>query len=97
MTLIILVSVFWMHAAGFFFQSASNIIQGLTIIINVAKQTITSVCIIINRMASGLQPDAGRGQSYHNYHIVHGFSLVKGKARHAMEDYLVAEFKKSIP
>jgi hypothetical protein len=25
---------------------------------------------------------------------VHGFSLVKGKARHAMEDYLVAELKK---
>jgi hypothetical protein len=86
MTLIILVSIFWMHAAAFFFQSASDIIQGLTIIINVAKQTITSVYIIVNRMAPGLQPDAGRGQSHHNYHIVHGFSLVKGKARHAMED-----------
>jgi hypothetical protein len=49
-----------MHAAAFFFQSASDIIQGLTISINVAKQTITAVCIIVNRMASGLQPDAGR-------------------------------------
>ncbi len=86
-----------MHAAAFFFQSASNIIQGLTIIINVAKQTITVVCIIVNRMASGLQPDAGRGQSHHNYHIVHGFSLLKGKARHAMEDYPDAELKKSRP
>jgi hypothetical protein len=43
-----------MHAAAFFFQSASDIIQRLTIIINVAKQTINSVCIIVNRMASGL-------------------------------------------
>jgi hypothetical protein len=42
-----------MHAAAFFFQSASDIIQRLTIIINVAKQTINSVCIIVNRMASG--------------------------------------------
>jgi protein phosphatase 1L len=45
-------------------------------------------------MASGLQPDAGRGQSPQSHHIVHGFSLVKGKSRHAMEDYHVAEFRK---
>lgn len=45
-------------------------------------------------MASGLQPDAGRGQSHGSNQIVHGYFLVKGKSRHAMEDYLVAEFKK---
>lgn len=27
-------------------------------------------------------------------HITHGFHLVKGKSNHAMEDYLVSEFKK---
>ncbi|CAM6030208.1 unnamed protein product [Sphagnum balticum] len=41
----------------------------------------------------GTQPDAGKGHNHHRQ-IVHGFSLVKGKSRHAMEDYLVAEFRK---
>ncbi|KAG6544609.1 hypothetical protein Mapa_014031 [Marchantia paleacea] len=56
-------------------------------------------------MASGMQPAAkmnpvhtadtgkGQGQGTHNQ-IVHGFSLVKGKSRHPMEDKHVAEFKR---
>ncbi|KAL3686431.1 hypothetical protein R1sor_009005 [Riccia sorocarpa] len=35
----------------------------------------------------------GQGQGTHNQ-IVHGFSLVKGKSRHPMEDKHVAEFKR---
>jgi protein phosphatase 1L len=45
-------------------------------------------------MASDLQAaDAGRGHGHQNHHIVHGYSLLKGKSRHAMEDYHVAEFR----
>jgi protein phosphatase 1L len=45
-------------------------------------------------MASDLQGAAvGGGQGHQNHHIVHGYSLVKGKSRHAMEDYHVAEFR----
>jgi protein phosphatase 1L len=45
-------------------------------------------------MASDLQaPEVGGGQGHQNHHIVHGYSLVKGKSRHAMEDYYVAEFR----
>jgi protein phosphatase 1L len=47
-----------------------------------------------SQMASDLQGAAvGGGQGHQNHHIVHGYSLVKGKSRHAMEDYHVAEFR----
>ncbi|KAI8010575.1 putative protein phosphatase 2C 39 [Camellia lanceoleosa] len=39
-------------------------------------------------------PDAGKSKSRMSKHITHGFHLVKGKSNHAMEDYLVSEFKK---
>lgn len=39
-------------------------------------------------------PDSGKGKSKMSKQISHGFHLVKGKSAHAMEDYLVAKFKK---
>lgn len=45
------------------------------------------------KMATGIQSgsgDPGKGQ----HKIVHGSSLVKGKSRHEMEDFHVAEFRK---
>ncbi|MED6125439.1 hypothetical protein PIB30_068588 [Stylosanthes scabra] len=38
-------------------------------------------------------PDSGKGKSKMSKHITHGFHLVKGRSDHAMEDYLVAQFK----
>ncbi|KAL8140400.1 hypothetical protein V2J09_006421 [Rumex salicifolius] len=38
-------------------------------------------------------PETGKGKGKKIKHITHGFNLVKGKAGHAMEDYLVSEFK----
>ncbi|XP_077243708.1 putative protein phosphatase 2C 58 [Tasmannia lanceolata] len=39
--------------------------------------------------------DTGKGKSkLSDRHITHGFQLVKGKSNHAMEDYVVAKFKK---
>jgi protein phosphatase 1L len=38
-------------------------------------------------------PDSGKGKSKMSKHVTHGFHLVKGKSNHAMEDYIVAEFK----
>ncbi|XP_031261710.1 probable protein phosphatase 2C 58 isoform X1 [Pistacia vera] len=37
--------------------------------------------------------DTGKGKSKVLKHITHGFHLMKGKSNHAMEDYLVSEFK----
>ncbi|XP_062105964.1 probable protein phosphatase 2C 58 isoform X1 [Humulus lupulus] len=37
--------------------------------------------------------DTGKGKSKRSKHITHGFHMVKGKSKHAMEDYLVSEFK----
>ncbi|ESW05255.1 hypothetical protein PHAVU_011G164900 [Phaseolus vulgaris] len=37
--------------------------------------------------------DSGKGKSKMKKHITHGFHLVKGRAGHAMEDYVVAQFK----
>ncbi|XP_021287829.1 probable protein phosphatase 2C 39 [Herrania umbratica] len=44
----------------------------------------------------GLSPstaESGKGKSKMSKHITHGYHLVKGKAHHPMEDYVVAEFK----
>ncbi|KAL1363432.1 hypothetical protein HN51_011647 [Arachis hypogaea] len=38
-------------------------------------------------------PDSGKGKSKMSKNITHGFHLVKGRSDHAMEDYLVAQFK----
>ncbi|GAA0187568.1 protein phosphatase [Lithospermum erythrorhizon] len=43
---------------------------------------------------SASSPDTGKGKSKVSKHITHGFHLVKGKSNHAMEDYLVSEFKR---
>ena len=47
-------------------------------------------------MVAGWQPssssDTGKGKSKTSNRIAHGFSLVKGKANHPMEDFHVAEF-----
>ncbi|KAK4286136.1 hypothetical protein QN277_002735 [Acacia crassicarpa] len=37
--------------------------------------------------------DTGKGKGKMSKHITHGFHLIKGKSGHAMEDYLVSEFK----
>eukprot|EP01018_Ginkgo_biloba_P009993 Gb_08517 [translate_table: standard] len=55
---------------------------------------------ILNRMkmAAGFNAsssDTGKGRSkLLSNQVTHGFHLVKGQSRHAMEDYLVAEFKR---
>lgn len=50
------------------------------------------------KMAAGLQSssplDSGRGRSKGSSRIAYGFSLVKGKANHPMEDYHFAEFRR---
>ncbi|XP_024027852.1 probable protein phosphatase 2C 39 [Morus notabilis] len=38
-------------------------------------------------------PDSGKGKSKLQKNVTHGFHLVKGKGHHAMEDYVVAQFK----
>ncbi|CBI20270.3 hypothetical protein VitviT2T_029526 [Vitis vinifera] len=38
--------------------------------------------------------DTGKGKSKMSKNITHGYHLVKGKSNHAMEDYVVAQFKK---
>lgn len=42
---------------------------------------------------SSAPPDTGKGKGKVSKHITHGFHLVKGKASHPMEDYLVSHFK----
>ncbi|KAJ8421614.1 hypothetical protein Cgig2_010181 [Carnegiea gigantea] len=42
---------------------------------------------------SSSPPDTGKGKGKITKHITHGFHLVKGKASHPMEDYLVSQFK----
>lgn len=37
--------------------------------------------------------DTGKGRSKMPKQITHGFHMVKGKSNHAMEDYVVSEFK----
>ncbi|XVF18802.1 hypothetical protein REPUB_Repub11eG0054600 [Reevesia pubescens] len=37
--------------------------------------------------------ESGKGKSKMSKNITHGYHLVKGKAQHPMEDYVVAEFK----
>ena len=37
--------------------------------------------------------DSGKGKSKRDKNITHGYHLVKGKAGHPMEDYVVAQFK----
>ena len=39
--------------------------------------------------------DTGKGKSKLSKNITHGFHMVKGKSNHAMEDYVVSEFKQS--
>ncbi|KAJ7297600.1 hypothetical protein O6H91_Y046200 [Diphasiastrum complanatum] len=47
-----------------------------------------------NSSASSISLDTGKGHSkYTSKQVVHGYTKVKGKSRHAMEDYLVAEFR----
>ncbi|GLT83329.1 hypothetical protein SLE2022_016240 [Rubroshorea leprosula] len=37
--------------------------------------------------------DSGKGKSKMSKNITHGYHLVKGRSHHAMEDYVVADFK----
>ncbi|XP_057792564.1 probable protein phosphatase 2C 58 isoform X1 [Salvia miltiorrhiza] len=54
---------------------------------------------ILNKMkekacfSTPLTPDAKKGGSKFSKHVTHGSHLMKGKANHAMEDYLVSELK----
>ncbi|KAK4758934.1 hypothetical protein SAY87_020235 [Trapa incisa] len=38
-------------------------------------------------------PETGKGKGKISKHITHGYHLVKGKSSHAMEDYVVSDFK----
>lgn len=47
-------------------------------------------------MKAGLSlclPDTGKGKSRGSKNITHGFHLIKGKSNHAMEDYVVSDFR----
>ena len=45
------------------------------------------------QLAGHSSPNAGKGKSYQgNVRVTYGFSLVKGKANHPMEDFHVAKF-----
>ncbi|PON34841.1 Protein phosphatase [Parasponia andersonii] len=48
---------------------------------------------MVKTWPSSSAPDTGKGKSKRSKHITHGFHMVKGKSKHAMEDYLVSEFK----
>ncbi|MED6155302.1 hypothetical protein PIB30_003901 [Stylosanthes scabra] len=39
------------------------------------------------------EPDSGKGKSKMSRRVTHGYHLVKGRSYHAMEDFVVAEFK----
>uniref|UniRef100_A0A2P2PKA0 protein-serine/threonine phosphatase n=1 Tax=Rhizophora mucronata TaxID=61149 RepID=A0A2P2PKA0_RHIMU len=45
------------------------------------------------KVGLGSSQDSGKGKSKMSKHVTHGYHLVKGKSRHPMEDYVVAEFK----
>ncbi|KAH7544107.1 hypothetical protein JRO89_XS15G0108100 [Xanthoceras sorbifolium] len=45
------------------------------------------------KVGLGSSADSGKGKSKKDKHITHGYHLVKGKAGHPMEDYVVAQFK----
>ncbi|OAY34025.1 probable protein phosphatase 2C 58 [Manihot esculenta] len=41
----------------------------------------------------GSSSETGKGKSKLSKHITHGYHLMKGKSNHAMEDYVVSDFK----
>ncbi|XP_022733278.1 probable protein phosphatase 2C 39 isoform X2 [Durio zibethinus] len=45
------------------------------------------------KVGLGSTAESGKGKSKMSKNITHGYHLVKGKAHHPMEDYVVAEFK----
>lgn len=45
------------------------------------------------KVGIGSSADSGKGKSKKSKHVTHGYHLVKGKSHHAMEDYIVAQFK----
>ncbi|CAN7117552.1 unnamed protein product [Brassica rapa subsp. narinosa] len=45
------------------------------------------------KVGLGSSTDSGKGKSKMSKQITHGFHLLKGKALHEMEDYVVAKFK----
>lgn len=51
------------------------------------------VCLLQEKVLGPSDPDSGKGKSKMSHCITHGYHLVKGKSHHAMEDYVVAQFK----
>lgn len=47
------------------------------------------------KVGIGSSADSGKGKSKKSKHVTHGYHLVKGKSHHAMEDYVVAQFKQA--
>lgn len=45
------------------------------------------------KVGLGSSADSGKGKSKISKNVTHGYHLVKGKSHHAMEDYIVAQFK----
>ncbi|WZZ42582.1 hypothetical protein YC2023_038841 [Brassica napus] len=48
---------------------------------------------LAEKVGLGSSADSGKGKSKMSKQITHGFHLLKGKALHEMEDYVVAKFK----
>lgn len=44
-------------------------------------------------LSSSASGDTGKGRSKMSKHITHGYHTVEGKSNHAMEDYVVSDFK----
>ncbi|XP_024444305.2 probable protein phosphatase 2C 58 isoform X1 [Populus trichocarpa] len=44
-------------------------------------------------LSSSASGDTGKGKSKMSKHITHGYHTVEGKSNHAMEDYVVSDFK----
>jgi len=51
------------------------------------------LCYLQEKVLGPSDTDSGKGKSKMKKHITHGFHLVKGRSGHAMEDYVVAQFK----
>lgn len=48
---------------------------------------------LLQEKVLGSSDSGGKGKSKMDKHVTHGYHLLKGKASHPMEDYLVAKFK----
>lgn len=57
------------------------------------KGKLHSYLCLQEKVGLGSSAESGKGKSKMSKNISHGYHLVKGKAGHPMEDYVVAQFK----